>query len=219
MFRVKICGVTRKADAHAAIDLGADAIGLNFYQKSKRRVAPAVAREIVESTDERALVIGVFVNAPEIEMTRLSNDLRLGAIQLHGDEPASSLTQLRPLRVVLARRIGDEGVECVSRELATLANNCLPDALLLDSAIAGAYGGSGHALSWDQVPHESKWRRGCRLILAGGLTPDNVAEAILAVRPDGVDVASGVESSPGVKDAAKVHDFVQAAFSAFSALT
>lgn len=215
MFRVKICGITSVADAQAAIAAGADAIGLNFYPRSPRCVSVEAARQIAAGVPEQTLKVGVFVNAPAEEVRRTCDALRLSAVQLHGDEPPEMLRELgeRPLiRAVRCPAGSEPAAEYVAacRKLGVRLA-----AVLVDSAVAGQYGGTGRPAPWELLAH---WRGAwgdVPLILAGGLTADNVAAAIGAVRPTGVDVASGVETEPGRKSPRLMQAFVAAAQQAF----
>jgi phosphoribosylanthranilate isomerase len=196
--RVKICGVTRTEDALLAEAAGADAVGFIFAERSQRRVTLEQAREISAALGPLITRVGVFVNAPLEEVVACAKALRLDAVQLHGAEDARyAATLRRHVRVV--RAVGfSPGVDpaALSRYPA--------DALLLD----GLTPGSGERFSWEAAVAFRGWPH---LLLAGGLTPDNVAAGIAALRPYGVDVASGVEVRPGVKDPRKVQDFVRAA--------
>jgi phosphoribosylanthranilate isomerase len=223
MFRIKICGITRIDDAIVAAEAGADALGLNFYAKSPRCVSIETAKLIAASVNHSAaggpLLVGVFVNVTADEIARTVATVPLDAIQLHGDEPPEFLTELPPgVPVIRAARIGTAGLS----ETATYRDACLAAgrplaAVLLDASVKVApgeevvYGGSGHRLDWPRVAAERGVLASTPLILAGGLTPVNVAEAISVSRCDGVDTASGVESSPGVKDHEMVRAFVKAA--------
>lgn len=214
MFRVKICGVTREADAVAVADAGADAIGLNFYERSPRRVTTAAAASISAAVGPAVLRVGVFVNAPAAEIERAVGDASLDAVQLHGDEPASLLADLPAgVPVVRASRVGEAGLAPIARQLAKAADAGRPyAAVLLDAAAPGnAYGGSGRVADWARIDAERSLLGSTPLILAGGLKPENVGEAIAAVRPSGVDTASGVELGPGEKDEEQVRRFVTAA--------
>jgi phosphoribosylanthranilate isomerase len=219
MFKIKICGVTSVADALAAIDAGADAIGLNFYQLSKRCIAFDEARRLVDVARARATVVGVFVNESADRIHEICEDTGLSVVQLHGDEPPEFLRLLnRDLEIVRTRRLDDRGLPAIVADLQACraATGISPDALLIDAAAPGQYGGSGHTVDWRQLEVGAAALGTVPLILAGGLTPDNIAEAIRVVRPHAVDVASGVESSPGKKDAKKVRDFIAAARAAFA---
>lgn len=208
MFRVKICGITRVEDAIAAVESGADAIGINFCRSSPRYVAPSEAASLVEAVGGRALAVGVFVDEPPESVESIVRSLRLDAVQLSGDEPASVAARL-PFRLLKAIRM-TPGAD-LSEWTGYPA-----EALLLDAHAPGAYGGTGKTLDWSSLPRAVAAIRGpegepVRWLLAGGLTPANVLEAVLAARPCGVDVASGVESAPGVKDPRKVALFIQKA--------
>lgn len=191
--RVKICGVTSAEDARAAVAAGADMIGLNFYPRSKRFISLERAREIVAALPAGVWKVGVFVNASREDIERVQAALQLDAIQLHGDEPPE-MTQgfavpvIRTLKLCAA---GDAG-----RGLARVR----ADYYLCEGDAGAAYGGAGATFDWEwarEVPRE-------RLVVAGGLTPENVAAAVRMLRPFAVDVASGVESAPGVKDPARM---------------
>jgi phosphoribosylanthranilate isomerase len=206
MFRVKICGVTRAADARFAVEAGADAIGLNFWRRSPRYLDPDAARAVVEAVQGRALLVGVFVDEPPESIGGIVGSLGLDAVQLSGDESAEEAARL-PFRLLKA-------VRPKSGEPLARWGSYPCEALLLDAAAPGAYGGTGHPLDWPSLPEAvSDLRRPdgspVRWMLAGGLRPENVREAVLAAGPYGVDVASGVESAPGVKDPRKVALFIQ----------
>lgn len=199
-----------------AVDAGADALGLNFYEKSSRYLATGQAKEIVTAIASRVQSVGVFVNCDQEEIERIRVEVGLQGVQLHGDEPPDFISRIPSRPVIRARRVDDRGAAAVAEDLAACeASGRLPEALLVDAISAGQYGGTGETVSWAGLVDHTKWLRGVPLILAGGLTPENVAEAIRTVRPYGVDVASGVESSPGVKDPEKVRLFVAAAKAAF----
>jgi phosphoribosylanthranilate isomerase len=218
-FCVKICGVTNVADALAAVEAGADAIGLNFYSGSPRFVQVREARRITDALANETVRIGVFVNATADEIRQISQDASIHSIQLHGNEPPSFLAQLdRDFGIIRARRLDERGVAAIVEDIRACceAAGFGPDAILVDSAAAGQFGGSGATVNWQLLADHNAWWRKWPLILAGGLTPENVATAIQIVRPRAVDVASGVESSPGKKDSAKMRDFVAAARTAFS---
>jgi len=216
MFQLKICGVMTPEDARSAVEAGADAIGLNFYSGSPRCVSEATAKTIIEDLPIEVAKVGVFVNMPVPEIRVLAERLQIDWIQLHGDEPPESILHLAPWRVIRAIRcgsgwkgqIGDYLVRC--RKLGGL-----PGAVLADTAAGTAYGGTGQTANWNELGPPHDCLQGVPLILAGGLTADNVAAAIDAVQPCGVDTASGVEVSPGKKDARRMADFVSAARMSF----
>jgi phosphoribosylanthranilate isomerase len=224
MFTIKICGITRPEDAVVAAEAGADALGLNFYAKSPRRVSPEVARMVADAVTGGPLLVGVFVNATPDEIARTVAAVPLGAIQLHGDEPADFVRELpKGVPVIRAARIGADGLAHAAayRDACSSAGHPLAG-VLLDASVkvaAGAdvvYGGSGHRLDWPRVAAERGLLAGTPLVLAGGLTPVNVAEAITVSQCDGVDTASGVESAAGVKYPAMVRAFVAAARAALA---
>jgi phosphoribosylanthranilate isomerase len=196
---VKICGVTRLDDALAAARLGADAIGFNFWKGSRRFVSPAAAAEIVRRLPAHVAAFGVFVNPTRDELLAALTVSGVGAAQLHGDEPPALCLGL-PVPVVKAIRVRDV------HDLAGLASY-EARAFLLDAPSSG-YGGSGATFDWSLAKAAASE---LPVLLAGGLHPANVAEAVRQVRPLGVDVASGVEASPGVKDVARVEQFIRRA--------
>ena len=199
MVRVKICGITRLQDARLAEKLGAYALGFNFYEKSPRNVSPADAWKIRNSLRPDTEAVGVFVNwNPEV-ITHLAKALQLSAVQLHGDETPKQLASLADeLPVIKAFRVG------ISFSVSNFKKFRRASFFLLDAAAGSKFGGSGKTFDWSIA---KKAASSPKIILAGGLTPENVAEAILAVRPYAVDVASGVESRPGKKDAGKLRAF------------
>lgn len=218
MFRIKICGITNLNDALAAVDAGADAVGLNFFSKSRRFVDIGTAREIVAALPTGVSKVGVFVNHEAGEIAEILKHVELDFVQLHGDEPPTLLGQLpKNVGIVRAFRGGKEGLVKVSRYL----DECrflgrLPDAVLIDADAGTQFGGTGLLADWTLIAEQRAALAGLPLLLAGGLTPDNVAEAIAAVRPDGVDVASGVEREPGLKDKDLVTRFIAVARNAFN---
>jgi len=215
MFRIKICGVTRPEDAAHAVACGAEAIGINFFPGSPRFVPVIVAREIVTAVAGRAEIVGVFVNAVPRTIVALCGRLGIRRVQLHGDEPPgdSSRIPLWRMKAIHADRTPDLP--------ALLEYPC--EAFLFDAGGKDAYGGTGRELAWGELGErfpgiaDARGPGGARKpwLLAGGLTPENVERAILAARPFGVDVASGVESSPGRKDPFKVKSFIEHAKAGF----
>jgi phosphoribosylanthranilate isomerase len=199
--KVKICGITNVPDAQAAAEAGADMIGLMFYEKSPRHVTLQTAAEIARSVSPFVLKVGVFVNPSEDLVMRAISDCGLSVLQFHGDEPPDFCTQFGLMSIKAFRIRGAESLEEISRYQT--------DAYLLDACSPTTLGGSGEKFNWDLAVEAQKF--GKPFFLAGGLTPDNVAEAIQKVQPFGVDVSSGVELSPGKKDHAKLKAFIRAA--------
>jgi len=200
MIRVKICGVTKPEDAKLCAELGAHAIGLNFYEASPRCITPFAASEIIRRLPPFIAPIGVFVNWAPAPIVALCKALRLSAAQLHGDEPQQIVDAVaRCLPVIKALRLGQgtAGNPDFSRYRSA-------SAFLLDSPVSGQYGGSGTTGNWHLARTAAQTQR---VVLAGGLNPENVAEAIRIVRPYAVDVASGVEQRPGKKDPVKLRAF------------
>jgi len=197
MVKVKICGNTNLEDALAAAEAGADAVGFVFYAKSPRAVDPKTAAEIISRLPPFVMPVGVFVNEELGVVRRIMEDCNIPLAQLHGDESPQYCSTLGR-SVVKAIRVRDR------RELESM-NSYEVVGFVLDAFVEGVPGGTGVKIDWDLASEAQK--KG-RIILAGGLTPDNVAEAVRRVRPYGVDVSSGVESSPGKKDHAKVRAFI-----------
>ena len=217
MFRVKICGITNAADAQAVAASGADAVGLNFYAKSARFLMPEAANSVVDALPPEIVKVGLFVNAAADEICGHFDSLELDLIQLHGDETPEFVSRLAGRPVMKAFRVGTQGLSPVYEFIEqTQKLGCRLRAVLVDAFCRGSYGGTGRLADWPAVAEYSQNKKQLRadlppLVLAGGLTADNVAEAIRAVRPAAVDTASGVESSPGKKDPKAVLSFVQAA--------
>ena len=218
MFRIKICGITNVQDALTAASAGADAIGLNFYAKSQRFVKPDVAKKIAAAVPKGMTRVGVFVNATADEIATLVARVPLDFVQLHGDEPAALLAQLpKDALLIRAVRCGYEGLAPLARFISECRmHGRLPDAVLIDANASSDYGGTGQIADWQQIMRQREILDGVPLILAGGLTPTNVGDAIGLVHPDAVDVASGVENEPGRKNATLVAQFVASARLAFS---
>ena len=198
-FLVKICGVTRPEDAEQAAAAGADLIGLNFWRGSKRFVQDEQAREISAAIPSGVLRVGVVVNAHPLVVTDTIAELKLDRVQLHGDEIPASWTWLPPEQTIRAIRVRDQA--SLKEALSWQAG------LFLYDAYAEGYGGSGKRAPWDVVA--AGGRR--PFLIAGGLNPVNVADAIAATRPDGGDVSSGVESARGIKDMRKLRAFIKQA--------
>jgi phosphoribosylanthranilate isomerase len=226
MFRVKICGVTNTPDALAAVAAGADAIGLNFYAGSPRHCSPETARQVAAALPSHVCRVGVFVNASPEEIRAIARAVPLDAVQLHGDEPPELLAAVAPWPVIRASRADGDYAAIGAYLDACHRLRAMPRMLLVDAppkagssgqpASGPQYGGTGTALDWHALAAARAQLGGVPLVLAGGLTPENVAAAIAAVRPWAVDVASGVEDRPGQKSAAKLQAFVAAALAAFA---
>jgi phosphoribosylanthranilate isomerase len=198
---VKICGITSETDALAATEAGADALGLMFYEPSPRNVSLKVASEIARQLPPFMIKVGVFVNAPEDLVLRAIGECGLNIVQFHGDE-TPDYCQLFPVMTIKAFRIRD------AESLKSLPDY-KADAWLLDAYVADKLGGTGAKFNWDLAVEAQKLGR--PIFLAGGLTPENVADAVRQVHPYAVDVSSGVEASPGKKDHEKVRKFIQEA--------
>lgn len=201
--RVKICGVTRVEDARQAWAAGADALGLNFYPRSPRYVTAEVAAALARTRPPLGSVVGVFVNEAADTIRTLVRECGLTAVQLHGDEPPEACSGYG-VPIIKALRV--RGPEDVERARSYVGVGDVA-ALLLDGAAPG-YGGGGVGFDWSLVARLVD--AGVPVLVAGGLHPGNVQEAVRATRPYGVDVASGVEASPGIKDADAVRAFVRA---------
>jgi phosphoribosylanthranilate isomerase len=202
--RVKFCGITRVEDAREAVRLGAWAIGLNHSELSSRRCDPATALEISSELRRQAEIVGVFVNPTLPEVARAVEDEHLTMIQLHGDEGPSFCQEA-------ARRTGCKVIKALRvRSTADIqaAEVYRTDFHLFDAHRSGTVGGTGESFDWELLAGR---RSDVPMILAGGLDPENVAEAIAAARPDAVDVATGIETSPGIKDHALMAAFAEAA--------
>ncbi len=218
MTKIKICGIKTLPNALAAIEAGADLLGFNFYPKSPRYIAPESCAEITAILREKhpaITLVGVFVNSRAHEVRAALQTARLHLAQLHGDEPPEMLAELQPHAFKALRLKSDVGTDWktdnrISGFIRYFVSQSAPPptpALLVDAAAPGLYGGSGQIANWSAASELSKQ---FPLLLAGGLTLENVAEAIRKVQPWGVDVASGVESAPGIKDREKMQAFVKA---------
>jgi phosphoribosylanthranilate isomerase len=217
MCRIKICGVTNINDARAAVAAGVDALGFNFYRASKRFVEIEDARQIAGIVPNSVTKVGVFVNLSVREIQEAVEFLQPDFIQLHGDEPAEFLVDLpASIKIIRAYRCGPDGLS----PLASYLDQCrslgrMPDAVLLDSVASGSFGGTGCAADWSLIARQRSSIGDIPVVLAGGLTPANVIAAIAAVSPNAVDVASGVERQPPLKDRELMSQFVTAAHEAF----
>ena len=202
MVKVKICGITNWSDARRAVEAGADFLGFNFYPKSSRYIAPAAARRIVQRLPAGVTSVGVFVNEPEREMLAIARQVGLDYVQLHGDEPPEVVSRMRrSFRVIKAIRVRG------TFRAAQMASFKGASSILLDGYDSRLRGGSGKSFDWKLAKRAGRTRQ---IFLAGGLTPENAAEAVAAARPFAIDVCSGVESRPGKKDAARMRALVAA---------
>lgn len=202
--KIKICGITNPQDAKAAVEAGADALGFVFHRKSPRVVEPNVVTAIIADLPPFVLPIGVFVNEEVSVVRDLMDTCGLALAQLHGDETAAYCEALaRPvLKSIRLRTRGD------LLGLAEYQGRARVRGFLVDAFSEHGYGGTGQVADW---PLAAEAAKACRILLAGGLTPENVEAAVRQVRPYGVDVSSGVEASPGRKDHEKVRVFIEAA--------
>lgn len=197
---VKVCGVTSVKDAEACVEAGAQWIGVNFWPGSSRCCEEAEARRIVDAVGASVTVVGVFVDEPVDQLRRILASTGIGWAQLHGHEPPSMLEALLP-HAYKALRVGEGPVAEEARRYGG-------EHVLLDAKVQGMVGGTGQTFDWALAADAARERK---LLLAGGLTPDNVADAVEAVAPWAVDVASGVETAPGRKDPGRIRAFVAAA--------
>jgi phosphoribosylanthranilate isomerase len=221
-FQIKICGVTRASDVRTLADAGADAIGLNFYAKSKRFLAPERVAEMSSVIPASLKRVGVFVNASIEEIASAVNAAQLDYVQLHGDESAADIAALIKAlpalrsRIIKAFRVKNSVAEVVDPFVAECATREITLAAILIDAWSGEeYGGTGKMVESEDL---REWiaLQNVSVILAGGLTPKNIAQAIQTLCPHGVDTASGVESAPGEKDTRLVNDFVTGARNALN---
>ena len=199
--KVKICGITSQADASAAVEAGADALGFMCYERSPRYLVPEKAAAIIASLPPFVSKVGVFVNATEVTVREITARCGLDTLQFHGDETPEFCRRFAPLKVIKAFRIQD------GHSLKTL-DQFPTDAWLLDSYLPDQPGGTGVAFNWELAAQARE--AGRPVVLAGGLNPENIAEAIHQVWPYAVDVSSGVESAPGRKDARLMRSFIAA---------
>lgn len=201
MLRVKVCGITRAADAHLACELGADAIGFIFYHKSPRYLAPAAAAAIAAALPPHVARVGVFADPSPGQVREAIEGAGLDFVQLHGAHRFDDFAAYAPARIICAVNLQPQ--ESLDR-LWSYQGHC--DALLLDGFKPGQYGGTGRTVDWALAKQA---RQVAPLLLAGGLSPANVAEAVAAVAPAAVDVNSGIEDAPGQKNHDKLQSFFQ----------
>lgn len=198
--KVKICGITNLDDALAAVDYGADALGFVFYQKSPRYITPVKAKEITAQLPPFVTTVGVFVNEEPAKIREIMESVHIRALQLHGDESPDACSMWTP--VIKAFRVRD------FTDLKPLELYKGISAYLIDTYAPSAYGGTGQIFNWDIALEAKKIGR---IILAGGLTPENIEKAVRWVKPYAVDVSSGVEVKKGKKDMKKVKEFIERA--------
>ena len=199
MTRIKICGITHLTDALTAVEAGADALGFNFVPDTSRFVKPDQVAAIVAELPPFVTTVGVFASKDAAKLSTIANQCRLDAIQLHADVTPEFCRNL-DRRVIKAVRVKDES------SLSILSDYDV-NAFLLDAYVEGMMGGTGHVFDWDLALKAKNYGQ---IIVAGGLNPDNVAQAVRHVKPYAVDVSSGVESQPGRKDPDKVRKFIDA---------
>lgn len=207
MAEIKFCGLTRPEDAAFAGALGAAYLGV-IFAGGPRRLTPARAREVLDGCESRALRVGVVGRARPGETGVIVRDATLDVVQLHGDPTAEEVTALRNetgAKIWAVTRVVDSLPPCIPELLA------VADALLIDARVDGSLGGTGVAVEWAAITEQLALIRGATpVVLAGGLVPENVARAVETLRPDVVDVSSGVESAPGIKDHARMRAFAAA---------
>ncbi|MET0026673.1 MAG: phosphoribosylanthranilate isomerase [Candidatus Thiodiazotropha sp.] len=196
--RIKICGITRREDALAAVRLGADAIGLVFYPPSPRAVSSRDAAEIVKSLPPFVTVVGLFVNEARAAIERILGEVPLGLLQFHGDESAEDCEGYGRPWIKAVRMRPDTDLQAQAEQYAGASG------LLLDTYQAGVPGGTGQVFDWSLIPMDLRGR----IILAGGLDSDNVTMAVRTIHPYAVDVSGGVEAAKGIKDPNKIEAFI-----------
>ncbi len=196
--RIKICGITRPDDARLALRAGAHALGLVFYPRSPRAVDIEQARAVARMAGPFATLVGLFVNAAPEEIEAVLDQVPLQLLQFHGDETSDECTRYGRPYIKALRMRPELDVS------AAMAEHPHASGFLLDAYRKGVPGGTGETFDWERVPRNPERP----VILAGGLTPDNVSRAIIATRPYGVDVSGGVEAGPGLKDSDKVNQFI-----------
>ncbi|MEX1041977.1 MAG: phosphoribosylanthranilate isomerase [Pirellulaceae bacterium] len=209
MFQIKVCGIRTVADAQVTAAAGADALGLNFYVQSKRYVESAVAGEIADAVRDRVSIVALMVNHSLAEIREITTRVRPDWIQLHGDETcefAHAVFEETGCPILMACRGAIVAEKIRLNESAKTPWQV--DAVLMDGLQPGSYGGTGVVANWDALADWHNRFDFNKLVLAGGLRPDNVAQAIRTVRPTAVDVAGGVEREPGIKDPELVAQFV-----------
>ncbi len=217
LFQTKVCGITSPEDALMCIKSGVDAIGLNFYGPSPRSITREVALQIADAVGDQIQLVGLFVNEDPQVIQQLHEAIGFDYIQLHGDEDPFYLKKLSPLPLIKAFRCKSSNpAELVDYLAACATFDVTLQAILLDAYKRDSYGGTGHQLNWETLDFKDGYYGGYRVILAGGITSDNVAAAIESTHPHAVDCASGVEAAPGAKDQQLVQQFAERARQAFA---
>jgi phosphoribosylanthranilate isomerase len=197
--KVKVCGITRLEDAQLATELGAWALGFIFYPQSKRYIKPEDAARITAALKGRVRFAGVFVNSPLEEIERITKITGIELVQLHGDETPEFCASIRPELIKALRPKTQADIDALAKFRSVRT-------FLIDAAVEGEYGGTGQVSNWQLA--RAALHHG-EVFLSGGLTPENVTEAIHSVKPNGLDVSSGVETSPGIKDPVKLRAFFE----------
>lgn len=198
--KVKVCGITNYEDAAMAVDQGVDALGFNFFPRSPRYLKPADARSIIRRLPPFVATVGLFVNVADTrQVSEMAHEAGVQVLQLHGDETPEYCESLAPWPLIKALRVGEDAIQ---RSLEAYS----VQAFLLDARDDALFGGTGRSFDWSLAKGIQRIRP---IILAGGLRPENVKEAIRTVRPYGVDVCSGVESAPGKKDPDRLMRFMK----------
>lgn len=214
---IKVCGLTQEENTRMVVAAGVDAVGLNFFPRSKRFVDLETAKRLRDCIPPEVDVVGVFVNSPPDEVVNTATEVGLNVVQFHGDESATEIAsaakQLPHCRIFRAFRLNEALLANAVQTLADLESaGVRPEHVLVDAFVSGEYGGTGHRLDHELLLRlPGNWPP---VIVAGGLNPDNVAACVKTVRPFGVDVASGVEEAPGLKSESATRAFVQSVRSA-----
>lgn len=219
-FRIKVCGLTQVDDIEALLGTPIDAVGFNFYSKSRRHTSAANATKLAAMLPTSVKRVGLFVNATLAEIAEITQSVALDVVQLHGDEPAELAAKVDANVVIRAFRFGKEGIGPIVEYVAKCAKLGRPlDAVLVDAAEPGEFGGTGKTLDWNHLASERSQLGDVPMILAGGLHDENVAQAIALVAPFGVDTASGVEDGiPGQKSKDRMIRFANEANKALQQL-
>ena len=209
---VKVCGLRTVANTLEVAESGVDAIGLNFYEKSKRSITAEAAKEIVDALPKNVMSIGLFVNHPVDEVLQIAEETGIKTLQFHGDETPEFVAQFKDFQIIKAFRIDANNIGDLQAQIDSYQSAGIElFGCLIDANVSDAYGGTGKTAPWEVLRQNYDCDNFPPLILAGGLTAENVQEAVNIVQPWGVDTASGVESAPGIKDACLSQKFIQQA--------